>query len=121
MVMSILSAVCAGVLLIMSSLGWTIHSSDCNFNYSRCSVDASVTSYVMLILMGLIMLIVAIVSAALTCRPLCCLQPNHYNHYQPGNLHFSQPNYVGNQPNYDGNQPNYVGIQPNEVNQVTTN
>ena len=94
LVMAIISAVCAGILLITSSFCLAL------------SRKTSNTPFILLIAMGLTMLIVAIVSAALTCRPLCCLQPNHYDHYQPGNLHFSQPNYVGN--------------QPNEVNQVTT-
>ena len=102
LVMAIISAICAGILLITSSFCLAL------------SRKTSNTPFILLIAMGLTMLIVAIVSAALTCRPLCCLQPNHYDHYQPGNLHFSQPNYVGN-------QPNDVSIQPNEVNQVTTN
>ena len=80
MVMSILSAVCAGVLLIMSSMGWAINSSN-DYQSRRLSV----TGYVMLVLMGLTMLIVAITSAALTCKPLCCRsvkkELTHHNQY----------------------------------------
>ena len=128
MVMSILSAVCAGVLLIMSSLGWTIHSSNCNFNYSRCSVDASVTSYVRLILMGLIMLIVAIVSAALTCKPLCCRSvkqesPHHNQYNNQAHYHPIQAYYHHNQGYYQLNQAphhpcqvnNHALYHPNQV------
>ena len=114
LVMAIISAVCAGILLITSSFSLALGNHE-NYNYNTgITTRVSTTPYLLLIAMGLTMLIVAIVSAALTCRPLCCLQPNHYNHYQSGNLHLGQPNYVGN-------QPNYVSNQPNEVNQVTTN
>ena len=56
------------------------------------------TGYVLLILMGLTMLIVAIISASLTCKPLCCRpvkqelvnhHPNQYNNQAP-----NQPNQV---------------------------
>ena len=107
LVMAIISAVCAGILLITSSFSLAFGIPE-DYNYNTgVHMKASMTPYLLLVSMGITMLIVAIISAALTCRPLCCLQPNHYNHYQPGNLHFSQPN--------------YVSIQPNEVNQVTTN
>ena len=69
MMMSIISAVCAGGLLIASSTGWDINTYGPNSYYSS---GVSVTGYVLLVLMGLTMLIVAIISASLTCKPLCC-------------------------------------------------
>merc|ERR1712038_486289 len=78
------------------------------------------------------MLIVAIVSAALTCKPLCCRsddqrvvnnQPNQVNnqvdqvHYQPNQetqFHYNQPNMV-DPPPY---QPTQVYDQANQANQM---
>ena len=78
MVMAIISAVCAGVLLIMSALLFE-HNTRVPLPGGK-SIDAL---YGLLIAMGATMLLVAIISAALTCPPLCCLQPNHLNLYQP--------------------------------------
>ena len=70
MVMSIISAVCAGILLIMSSINMANNRS---WNYNDQYFHKNpVASYVLLILSGLAMLIAAIVSASLTCKPLCC-------------------------------------------------
>ena len=69
MVMSIISAVCAGGLLIASSISWDINTYGPYSYYSR---GVSATDYMLLILMGLTTLIAAIISASLTCKPLCC-------------------------------------------------
>lgn len=142
MVMAIISAVCAGVLLIMSAILFE-HNTRVPLPFGK-SIDAL---YTLLIAMGATMLIVAIISAALTCRPLCCLQPNHLNYYQPiqtnnqlhqaNQLHYNQPswfdpghyepsqvydqanqanNLYHGQPIYVQNQPNYVSNQPNQSN-----
>merc|ERR1712107_536966 len=92
-----------------------------------------VPSYSLLIAMGATMLIVAIISAALTCKPLCCRsddqravhsQPNQFNNQV--NQGYNQPNQVNNQVHYQPNQetqfhynqPNMVDPPPYQATQV---
>merc|ERR1712141_667710 len=74
MVMAITSAVSAGILLILSSI--LLVSS---YRYSAMTALA----FGLLIVTGATMLIIAIASASLTCKPLCCGSSNqgtvHYN------------------------------------------
>merc|ERR1712038_1691035 len=70
MVMAIISAVSAGILLIMSSISLSVFG---QYSYgSRNHFEFSKLPYGLLIAMGATMLIVAIASASLTCFPLCC-------------------------------------------------
>ena len=134
MVMSIISAVCAGILLIMSSLNWANNRS-WNYNDQYWHWNP-VASYVLLILSGMAMLIAAIVSASLTCKPLCCRpvqqelvhhHPNQFNNqapYQPSQAHYhpSQVYYQPNQASYQPFQVNNLALyHPNQVqSQVNT-
>jgi len=81
MVMAIISAVCAGILLIMSAIALEF--------FGRC-YHCRVTgpySYALLIAMGATMLIVAIASASLTCYPLCCRSDKQgVVHYSPNKV-----------------------------------
>ena len=82
--------------------------------------------------MGLTMLIVAIISASLTCKPLCCrpvkqeLVHHHPNQapYQPSQAHYhpSQVYYQPNQASYQPFQVNNLALyHPNQVqSQVNT-
>merc|ERR1711934_1231248 len=74
LVMAIISAVSAGILLILSSI--LLVSS---YRYSAMTALA----FGLLIGTGATMLIIAIASASLTCKPLCCGSSNqgtvHYN------------------------------------------
>merc|ERR1712228_519203 len=74
LVMAIISAVSAGILLILSSI--LLVSS---YRYSTMTALA----FGLLIGTGATMLIIAIASASLTCKPLCCGSSNqgtvHYN------------------------------------------
>ena len=83
MVMAIISAVCAGVLLITSALSacnqlFTIYDDNDHHNHYQTSqvlndrYKSLLASYSLLIIAGATMMIVAIISASLTCRPLCC-------------------------------------------------
>ena len=81
MVMAIISAICGGILLIMSAIFLSI-----SYSYSdRESYNYMVpVVFGLLILMGATMLVVAIISASLTCVPLCCRQTK-----MQGYLHYS--------------------------------
>ena len=68
MVMAIISAISAGILLIISAIYLNFFGYG---SYYR-SYGVSPVSYGLLIAMGATMLIVAIASASLTCYPLCC-------------------------------------------------
>ena len=142
MVMAIISAVCAGVLLIMSAIflsvtggrAYSYSYSTYHYGSQNYYIINKVPSYSLLIAMGATMLIVAIISAALTCKPLCCRsddqravnsQPNQFN-----NQGYNQPNQVNNQvgqvhyqPNqetqYQYNQPNMVDPPPYQPTQVS--
>ena len=81
MVMAIISAISAGILLIMSSIFLQI------LGYRSYDYGVSPVSYGLLIAMGAMMLIAAIASASLTCYPLCCRSK------KPGAVHY-QPNQV---------------------------
>merc|ERR1712018_1090783 len=70
MVMSIISAVSAGILLIMSALALEFFGN--RYHYRQIGPY----SYALLIAMGATMLIVSIASASLTCSPLCCRSTN---------------------------------------------
>jgi hypothetical protein len=83
MVMAIISAVSAGILLIMSSIYLNFFGYG---NYYR-RYGVSPVSYGLLIAMGATMLIVAIASASLTCYPLCCRSNKQGAvHYQPNQV-----------------------------------
>jgi hypothetical protein len=69
LVMAILSAVSAGVLLIMSSIFFTFDSY-CRYSSFGCDTKAAI--YIIEIVIGAVLLVAGVVSAALTCRPLCC-------------------------------------------------
>jgi len=77
MVMAIISAISAGILLIMAAI--SLHF----IGYYRYRGEMAPVSYVLLIAMGATMLIIAIASASLTCFPLCCRSAKqgavHYN------------------------------------------
>ena len=85
MVMAIISAICGGILLIMSAIFLSI-----SYSYSdRESYNYMVpVVFGLLILMGATMLVVAITSASLTCFPLCCrpTKLQGYVHYNPNQV-----------------------------------
>merc|ERR1711934_110055 len=83
MVMAIISAISAGILLIMSAIYLNFFGYG---SYYR-SYGVSPVSYGLLIAMGATMLIVAIASASLTCYPLCCRSNKQGAvHYQPNQV-----------------------------------
>jgi hypothetical protein len=80
MVMAIISAISAGILLIMSSISLDM------FGRYIYWMSPYVT-YGLLIAMGATMLVVAIASASLTCYPLCCRSTKQGAvHYQPNQV-----------------------------------
>merc|ERR1712004_140021 len=95
MVMAIISAVCAGALLIQSAILVSIFGSHRSYHYHGDQGQSELVPYVLMITMGVAMLIIAITSASLTCRPLCC-SPTQQGvvHYCPNNQvnQVSQPN-----------------------------
>ena len=148
LIMAIISAVCAGILLIMSALlfrPYVYYGYSSNYDYNPYynpnnnpyNVKNTLPSYSLLITMGATMLIVAIISAALTCKPLCCRtddqrvvnsQPNQFNNQV--NQGYNQPNQINNQvgqvhyqPNQETqfhyNQPNMVDPPPYQATQVS--
>jgi len=79
MVMSIISAVSAGILLIMSAISLQIFGYHYRYH--------SPVSYALLIAMGVTMLVIAIASASLTCYPLCCRSTKQGAvHYKPNQV-----------------------------------
>jgi len=78
MVMSIISAVSAGILLIMSAISLQI------FGY-RYRYEASPVTYALLISMGVVMLAIAIASASLTCYG-CGSTKQGTVHYNPNQV-----------------------------------
>ena len=139
LIMAIISAVSAGILLIMSAIFLPLHDYYSNYDdyptgsynyYNYYNVKNTVPSMSLLVTMGATMLIVAIISAALTCKPLCCRsddqravhsQPNQFNNQV--NQGYNQPNQVNNQVHYQPNQetqfhynqPNMVDPPPYQV------
>ena len=119
MVMAIISAVCAGVLLVTSALSacnqlfskettFTFYVNNDFHNHHHQTSQALddrykslVASYSLLIILGATMVVVAIISASLTCRPLCCQPINQ------GMAH-SQNKQVDNQPHKINNHVNQV-------------
>jgi len=85
MVMAIISAVSAGILLIMSSISLSVFN---RYSYRyRDYYGLSHVSDGLLIAMGATMLIVAIASASLTCYPLCCRSTKQGAvHYRPNQV-----------------------------------
>jgi len=82
LVMSIISAVSAGILLIMSAISLQIFGYHYRYRY-----EASPVSYALLIAMGVVMLAIAIASASLTCYPLCCRSTKQGTvHYNPNQV-----------------------------------
>merc|ERR1711974_24673 len=82
MVMSIISAVSAGILLIMSAISLQIFGYHYQYRYGTSPV-----SYALLIAMGVTMLVIAIASASLTCYPLCCRSTKQGTvHYNPNQV-----------------------------------
>merc|ERR1712037_387393 len=83
MVMAIISAIFAGILLITSAfaLDFRIHYYRDGITPLRC------TLLVLLIATGATMLVIAIASASLTCKPLCCRSNKQGAvHYQPNQV-----------------------------------
>lgn len=81
MVMAIISAVSAGILLIMSALALEF------FGHRYYYRQIGPYSYALLIAMGATMLIVAIASASLTCAPLCSRSTKQgVVHYKPNQV-----------------------------------
>ena len=134
MVMSIISAVCAVILMTMSIINW-VKNRPWSYEDEYWHKNP-VASYVLLILSGMAMLIAAILSASLTCKPLCCRHvkqelvhhhPNQHNNqapYQPSQAHYhsSQVYYQPNQASYQPFQVNNLALyHPNQVpSQVNT-
>merc|ERR1711863_51525 len=84
MVMSIISAVSAGILLIMSAISLQIFGYHYRYH--------SPVSYALLIAMGVTMLVIAIASASLTCYPLCCRSTKQGTvHYNPNQVQQQEP------------------------------
>jgi len=83
MVMAIISAIFAGILLIISAFALDFH-----IHYYRDGIEPlRCTLLVLLIAMGATMLVVAIASASLTCKPLCCRSNKQGAvHYQPNQV-----------------------------------
>jgi len=83
MVMAIISAISAGILLIMSAIHLGIGS---RYRGGRYMGGMEPVTFGLLIAMGASMLIVAIASASLTCYPLCCRSTKQGTvHYNPNN------------------------------------
>jgi len=82
MVMAIISAIFAGILLITAAFALDFH-----IHYYRDGIALRCTLLVLLIAMGATMLVVAIASASLTCKPLCCRSNKQGAvHYQPNQV-----------------------------------
>ena len=76
LVMSIISTICAAILLILSSIMLAVP-------YHR-NTSFGIAATVVCVVMGLMMLVVGITSASLTCRPLCCSSAGQGAvHYSP--------------------------------------
>ena len=106
MVMSIISALVAGILLLISARYLNFlddHPSYPGYPGYPC--------YQLLVFMGVMMLGVAIASASLTCKPFCCRSTNQGSvHYNPNQV----PTSVLVNPNYNPNQePSSVLVNPN--------
>jgi len=87
MVMAIISAVSAGILLIMSSISLSVLNQYSYGYRNHYDYGFPNVSYGLLIAMGATMLIVAIASASLTCYPLCCRSTNQGAvHYRPNQV-----------------------------------
>ena len=129
MVMAIISAVCAGVLLIMSAIflsvtggrAYSYSYSTYHYGSQNYYIINKVPSYSLLIAMGATMLIVAIISAALTCKPLCCRSDDQRAVYSQPNQFNNQVNQGYNQPNQVNNQVGQVHYQPNQETQYQYN
>merc|ERR1712223_289502 len=79
MVMSIISAISAGILLIMSAISLQIFGYHYRYH--------SPVSYALLMAMGVTTLVIAIASASLTCYPLCCRSTKQGTvHYKPNQV-----------------------------------
>merc|ERR550517_2170999 len=86
LVMAIISAVSAGILLILSTISLSVFN-QYSYRY-RDYYGLSHVSDGLLIAMGVTMLIAAIASASLTCYPLCCQSTNQGAvHYRPNQVH----------------------------------
>jgi len=72
--------------MIQSAILVSIFGSRRSYHYHRDQGQLELVSYVLMITMGVAMLISAITSASLTCRPLCC-SPTKQGvvHYRPNN------------------------------------
>ena len=90
MVMAIISAVSAGILLIMSAISLKIIRHVHRYSDESYTRDEMApVSYALLITMGATMLIIATASASLTCYPLCCRSAKQGGavHYNPKPTH----------------------------------
>jgi len=87
MVMAIISAVSAGILLIMSSISLSVLNQYSYGYRNHYDYGFPNVSYGLLIAMGAMMLIIAIASASLTCYPLCCRSSKQGAvHYRPNQV-----------------------------------
>jgi len=125
MVMSIISALVAGILFLTSAYSVT-HLSLLdirynrnyynnpedyhNFSYFKTELNKAESALKLLIAMGVMMLGFAIASASLTCKPLCCRSTNQGS-YNPNQV----PTSVLVNPNYNPNpnaQPLQTSVNP---------
>ena len=134
MVMSIISAVLAGILLILSSIYLgevTLHFTrylnyynkhnnghiNINTNYDlhvRAEYSQAASASWLMIAMGVIMLGFSIASASLSCKPLCCRSNNQGAvHYNPNQGSYN-PNQVPYNPNQGPYNPNQGAYNPNQ-------
>ena len=128
MVMSIISAVLSGILLILSSIYLgevTLHFTrylnyynkhnnghiNINTNYDlhvRAEYSQAASASWLMIAMGVIMLGFSIASASLSCKPLCCRSNNQ------GAVHYN-PNQGSYNPNQGPYNPNQGAYNPNQI------
>ena len=115
MVMSIISALVAGILFLTSAYSAThLSSLDIRYNrnyynnpedyhnlsYFKTELNKAESALKLLIAMGVMMLGFAIASASLTCKPFCCRSTNQGSvHYNPNQV----PTSVLVNPNYNTN------------------
>ena len=76
LVMAVISAISAGILLIIVTMNAIVFESmsryDCSYLHTCTGEEARKISYVLQVALALAMLLAATSSAILACRPLCC-------------------------------------------------
>ena len=98
MVMSIISALFAGILLLVSAIHLSVHDENPRYNWLYNNDKGYKSALELLVAMGVMMMGVAIASASLTCKPLCCRSTNQGS-YNPNQV----PTSVLVNPNYNPN------------------